>query len=79
MENKKEGTGIIYYQQPTEQFELDFDKINTVEDCVLVMRCIMSFLSNGYDSKVYVGNTCEWYEEMKHLAKDGSITKIDMR
>lgn len=75
MNIKKEEIGISF-PQPTEQFELDFDKIKTVDDCVLVLKSMMFALNSGYDPNVYVNNTYTYYEEMKHLAKNGSIREI---
>lgn len=75
MNIKKEGIGISS-PQPTEQFELDFDKIKTVDDCVLVLKAIMFALNSGYDPKIYVNNTYTYYEEIKHLAKDDSVREI---
>ena len=37
---------------------------------ILVLKNIMMF---SEFSKVYVNNTCADYENLKHLAKDGSI------
>ena len=70
MDIKEETKELLFFTRPTEQFELDFDKIKTLEDCVLVLKNIMMF---SEFSKVYVNNTCADYENLKHLAKDGSI------
>lgn len=53
-----------------EIYELDFNKIKTVEDCVLVIKAILSGLSNGHKSRITISNTNYLYDEMKHLAKD---------
>ena len=73
MDIKEETKVLLFFPQPTEQFELDFDKIKTLEDCVLVLKNIM--MCSEF-SKVYVNNTCANYENLKHLAKDGSIKKV---
>lgn len=62
----------ISFPQPTERFELDFDKIKTIEDCVLILKSFML----PRCSKIYIDNTYEHYEEMKHLAKDGSVKGV---
>ena len=49
---------------------IDFNKIKTVEDCVLFIKIILSSFGNGHEPKVTIGNTSYLYEQMKHLAKD---------
>lgn len=71
MKNRIEMQAISF-PQPTERFELDFDKIKTIEDCVLILKSFML----PRCSKIYIDNTYEHYEEMKHLAKDGSIREV---
>ena len=71
MKNRIEMQAISF-PQPTERFELDFDKIKTIEDCVLILNSFM--LPRCF--KIYIDNTYEYYEEMKHLAKDGSIREM---
>ncbi len=60
----------LYSATPNESYELDFDKIKTVEDCVLVIKAMLSGLGNGNQPTVNIGNTSYLYEQMKHLAKD---------
>lgn len=60
----------FYTQKPTDSYELDFNKIKTVEDCVLFMKAMLSEFSNGTEPKITIGNTSYLYEQMKHLAKD---------
>lgn len=73
MDIKEETKELLFFPRPTEQFELDFDKIKTLEDCVLVLKNIM--MCSEF-SKVYVNNTCADHENLKHLAKDDSIKKV---
>lgn len=73
MDIKEETKELLFFPRPTEQFELDFDKIKTLEDCVLVLKNLIT--CNKFN-KVYINNTCDDYEEMKHLAKYGSIEEI---
>lgn len=60
----------LYSAAPTEQYELDFDKIKTVEDCVLVLKAMLSAYCGGQQPRVIIGNTSRFYDEMKHLAKN---------
>ena len=60
----------FYTQNPTDSYELDFNKIKTVEDCVLLIKTMLSGFSNGTEPKITIGNTSYLYEQMKHLAKD---------
>ena len=60
----------LYIQKPTDSYELDFNKIKTVEDCVLFIKIILSSFGNGHEPKVTISNTSYLYEQMKHLAKD---------
>lgn len=60
----------FYTQNPTDSYELDFNKIKTVEDCVLVIKTMLSGFSHGSEPKITIGNTSYLYEQMKHLAKD---------
>lgn len=59
----------FYTQTPTDGYELDFNKIKTVEDCVLLIKTMLSGFSNGTEPKITIGNTSYLYEQMKHLAK----------
>lgn len=60
----------FYTQNPTDSYELDFNKIKTVEDCVLLIKTMLSGFSNGTEPKITIGNTSYLYEQMKHLAKN---------
>lgn len=56
----------FYTQKPTDSYELDFNKIKTVEDCVLLIKTMLSGFSNGTEPKITIGNTSYLYEQMKH-------------
>lgn len=60
----------FYTQKPTDSYELDFNKIKTVEDCVLLIKTMLCGFGNGHEPKITIGNTSYLYEQMKHLAKD---------
>lgn len=61
---------FLYTQKPTDSYELDFNKIKTVEDCVLLIKTMLCGFGNGREPKITIGNTSYLYERMKHLAKD---------
>lgn len=61
---------LFYTQKPTDSYELDFNKIKTVEDCVLLIKTILCGFSHGSEPKITIGNKSYLYEQMKHLAKD---------
>ena len=66
-----DNSGFSFYvTQPTDSYELDFNKVNTVEDCVLLVKTLMCGFSQGNEPKITIGNTSPLYEQMKHLAKD---------
>lgn len=60
----------FYVAQPTESYELDLNKIKTVEDCVLLVKTLMCGLSQGHEPSITIGNTSPLYNQMKHLAKE---------
>ena len=60
----------FYTQKPTDSYELDFNKIKTVEDCVLLIKTMLCGFNHGSEPKITIGNTSYLYEQMKHLAKD---------
>ena len=61
---------FLYTQKPTDSYELDFNKIKTVEDCVLLIKTMLCGFGNGNEPKITIGNTNYLYKQMKHLAKD---------
>ena len=63
----------FYTQNPTDSYELDFNKIKTVEDCVLLIKAMLCSFGNGREPKITIGNTSYLYEQMKHLAKDKNL------
>lgn len=64
------NTLCLTYKSPTDSYEIDFDKIENVKDCVLLIKVLMCGLNNGYEPKVSINDTSFLYEELKHLAKD---------
>ncbi len=50
--------------------ELDFSKIKTVNDCVLLLKAFICGFNHGYEPKIIINDTSFLYEELKHLAKD---------
>lgn len=65
-----DNTLFLYKSKPTNSYELDFDKIENVKDCVLLIKALMCGFSNGYEPRISIGDTSFLYEELKHLAKD---------
>lgn len=76
MKKNKRKMPTISLPQPTERFELDFDKIKTIEDCVLILKAMILCINGGRPCTVCFDNTGPLYEEAKHLAKDGSIREV---
>ena len=64
---------LFYTQNPTDSYELDFNKIKTVEDCVLLIKTMLCGFGNGREPKITIDNTSYLYEQMKHLAKDKNL------
>lgn len=60
----------FYSTRPTESYELDFDKIENVKDCVLIIKALICGFSKGYEPRITIDDTSFLYEELKHLAKD---------
>ena len=60
----------FYTQKPTDSYELDFSKIKTVNDCVLLLKAFICGFNHGYEPKIIINDTSFLYEELKHLAKD---------
>lgn len=60
----------FYTQNPTDSYELDFSKIKTVNDCVLLLKAFICGFNHGYEPKIIINDTSFLYEELKHLAKD---------
>lgn len=54
---------------PTDSYELDFDKVKTVEDCVLILKTILSCFGQGHEPVININNTSYLYDKMRHLAK----------
>lgn len=65
-----EDTLVIHMPEPTNSYELDFDKIENVKDCVLLIKALMCGISRGYEPRITIADTSFLYEELKHLAKD---------
>lgn len=68
---RSSSANIFTYAEPTDSYELDFDKVKTVEDCVLLLKCFICGFNKGYEPTIRIYNTSLMYEQMKHLAKEG--------
>lgn len=62
---------LLIHEEPTESYELDFSKVKTVGDCVLLIKALTCGYSKGYEPTIRIYNTSPMYEQMKHLAKEG--------
>ena len=61
---------LIIHKEPTESYELDFNKVKTVEDCVLLIKTLMYGFSKGYEPRISITKESILYEQMQHLAKE---------
>lgn len=51
-----------------ESYKLDWSKIKTVEDCVLLIKCCLIGWSKGFEHDIRIYESSPMYEQMKHLA-----------
>ena len=65
-----DDTLVFHMSEPTNSYELDFSKIKTVNDCVLLLKAFICGFNHGYEPKIIINDTSILYEELKHLAKD---------
>ena len=42
----------FYTQKPTDSYELDFNKIKTIEDCVLLIKTMLCGFNHGLNLKL---------------------------
>lgn len=70
MENNNYITGDLKLSpKNNEQYRIDWGKVKTVEDCVLLLKCfVMAFASSAdYEPAIYITNYSPIYESIKHL------------
>lgn len=65
-----DNTLVFHMPEPTDSYELDFNKIKTIEDCALLVKAFICGFNHGYEPTIRIYNTSYLYEQMRHLAKD---------
>lgn len=71
MKLEKDRLSINYNDtHNTESYSIDFNKVKTVEDCVLLIEALIRGYSGGYKPDIIVTSESYLYEPMKHLAKE---------
>lgn len=63
------NTLCFTYKSPTDTYEIDFDKIKDVKDCVLLIKALMNGLNNGYEPKVFIDDTSFFLRRIKTFGK----------
>lgn len=71
-DEKKLGYAVLaddskLFVKPTEEFELDWDKVKTLEDLKLIVK---NWMNPNELATITINNGCKDYEKMKHLAKE---------
>lgn len=56
--------------ESVDSYQIDFDKIKTVEDCVLLTKCFIASWNCGYEPNISIYSNSLYYDQMKHLKKD---------
>ena len=64
------SSGLRFTQQPTDRYEIDFDKIRTLHDCVTLLQAVICGITQSKTPKVYVQDDSAFYDRLRHLAKE---------
>ena len=66
-----DASGLRFnYMESVDSYQIDFDKIKTIEDCVLLMKCFITGWNRGYEPNISIYSNSLYYDKMKHLKKD---------